>query len=65
MTILAVLFSLYVLSIGPMWWAWYSGMYVDTESNYWVIALYEPLHLACGIEWVNRIIAAYIAWWNL
>lgn len=48
-----------------MWWMWYSGMYVDTQTNYWVIALYEPLHVACGVEWVNTIIATYIEWWNL
>ena len=62
---LAVLLALYVLSIGPMWWVWYSGMYVETESNYWVIAIYEPLRQACRIEWVDSVVTGYIEWWNL
>ena len=62
---LAVLTTLYVLSIGPMWWVWYSGMYVSTESNYLVIVFYEPLRLACHIEWIDRIVTAYIEWWIL
>lgn len=60
-----VLLTFYVLSIGPMWWAWYSGMYVSTEANYWIIAFYEPLRLVCQIDWVNSVVMAYIEWWNL
>ncbi len=60
-----LLLTLYVLSIGPMWWVWYSGMYVETETNYWVIAIYEPLRQACRIEWVNSLVTSYIEWWNL
>jgi hypothetical protein len=63
--LLVILLTLYVLSIGPMWWAWYSGMYVSTENNYWVIAFYEPLRVACHIEWINDIVTAYIEWWIL
>lgn len=63
--VLAVLLTLYVLSIGPMWWAWYSGMYVSTEADYWVIAFYEPLRIACQIEWIDSLVTAYIEWWNL
>lgn len=63
--LLAILLTLYVLSIGPMWWAWYSGMYVSTDANYWVIAFYEPLRVACHIEWINTIVTAYIEWWIL
>ncbi len=62
---LVVFLSLYVLSIGPMWWAWYIGMYVDPESNYWVIAAYEPLREACRIEFINDIVTGYIEWWIL
>lgn len=62
---LLVLLTLYVLSIGPMWWAWYSGMYVSTEADYWVIAFYEPLRLACQFEWIDSVVTAYIEWWNL
>lgn len=60
-----VFLLLYVLSIGPMWWVWYSGMYVDTEENYWVIAIYEPLRQTCRIQWMNSIVTSYIEWWNL
>lgn len=60
-----VFLLLYVLSIGPMWWVWYSGMYVETETNYWVIAIYEPLRQACRIGWVNSAVTSYIEWWNL
>ncbi len=63
--VLAIFTTLYVLSIGPMWWTWYSGMYVSTQSDYWVIAFYEPLRLACHIEWIDRIVTAYIEWWIL
>lgn len=63
--LLTILLTLYVLSIGPMWWSWFSGMYLATESNYWVIAFYEPLRLACQIEVVNSVVTAYIEWWNL
>ncbi len=60
-----VLLTVYVLSIGPMWWAWYSGTFVSTEANYWIIAVYEPLRLACNVDWINAIVTAYIEWWNL
>lgn len=63
--VLTVLLTLYVLSIGPMWWAWYSGMYVSTSSDYWVIAFYEPLRMACQIEWIDSIVTACIECWNL
>ena len=64
--VLTVLLTLYVLSIGPMWWVWYSGMYVSTSADYWVIAFYEPLRLACQqIEWSDSFVRAYIEWWNL
>ena len=62
---LAVLTTLYVLSIGPMWWQWYDGMYVSTEGNYWVIVFYAPLRLACHIDWIDRLVTAYIEWWIL
>ena len=62
---LTVLLTLYLLSIGPMWWVWYSGMYVSTSADYWVIAFYEPLRVACRIEWIDSVVTAYIEWWNL
>lgn len=60
-----IFLTFYFLSIGPMWWVWYSGMYVSTEANYWVIAFYEPLRLACEIDAVNSAVVAYVEWWNL
>lgn len=65
LVVLSVLLTLYVLSIGPMWWAWYSGMYVSTQADYWVIAFYEPLRMACQFEWIDSIVRAYIECWNL
>lgn len=65
LVLLIALLTLYVLSIGPMWWAWYSGMYVSTEQDYWVIAFYEPLRVACEFEWIDSVVTAYIEWWNL
>lgn len=65
LVVLLVLLTLYVLSIGPMWWAWYSGMYVSTVADYWIIAFYEPLRLACQIEWIDSLVTGYIEWWNL
>lgn len=61
----SILLTLYVLSIGPMWWVWYSGMYVSTKSDYWVIVFYEPLRLACQFEWIDTLVTAYIEWWIL
>ena len=62
---LMVCLTLYVLSIGPMYWRWYSGMYVSTEGDYWVIAFYEPLRRVCQNQWFNSIVTAYIEWWIL
>ena len=53
--------SLYVFSIGPMFWKWYEAEYFGTSPLLRVF--YAPLRLACGIpvveDWLNR----YINWW--
>lgn len=38
---------IYVLSIGPLYWQWYAGKYVNGPSV--IAALYEPLWQLCGI----------------
>jgi hypothetical protein len=61
---MGVLFGLYVLSIGPMYWRWYSGKF-GNGSEY-VAAFYEPLWVLCiqfpmlG-EWVD----GYVWLWNM
>ena len=42
---MTLLFGLYVLSIGPMYWRWYSSKFI-TSSPY-VAAFYEPLWILC------------------
>jgi len=37
---------LYILSIGPMFWQWYGGR--NLESNSLVAAFYEPLYRIAG-----------------
>jgi hypothetical protein len=36
-----------MLSIGPVYWRWYSGKYVDGPTI--LSAFYEPLWRLCGI----------------
>jgi len=59
---LIILFGLYVLSIGPMYWIWIEAKYVD--GSYIVAAFYEPLWRLCGLipflgDWVNW----YVSFW--
>jgi hypothetical protein len=58
-----LVWALYTLSIGPMFWTWYGAVYVGGPR--WVVAFYAPLQLACRAvpsygEWVEN----YIWWWN-
>ena len=57
--IFTVLFVLYVLSIGPMFWTWYESKYLN--ANPWVALFYEPLLFLTAIPFIN----AYINWWIL
>ena len=61
--LLAVVWVLYALSIGPMYWTWYSASYIRGPS--WVPALYGPLqfvgeHVPVFGRWIDD----YIWWWN-
>lgn len=51
-----ILFSLYTLSIGPMFWTWYEAKYLD--GSFWVAAFYEPLLILADLippfgDWLN------------
>lgn len=41
-----IFLGLYVLSIGPMFWHWYDGRNMETNSP--VAFFYEPLYLLAG-----------------
>lgn len=41
-----IFFALYVLSIGPMYWQWYAGR--NLGSNSLIAAFYEPLYQLAG-----------------
>jgi hypothetical protein len=59
-----LLFSVYTLSIGPMFWTWYSAMYLD--GPVWVAKLYLPLVIACEvIPPFGWLVNQYINWWIL
>ncbi|GIX03448.1 MAG: hypothetical protein KatS3mg113_0454 [Planctomycetaceae bacterium] len=61
---LVVYLTLYVLSIGPMFWTWYEGMYLDGPA--WVVAFYTPLLYVCDRwEWLSWAVNTYINWWIL
>lgn len=44
---LAACLVVYVLSIGPLYWQWYSSMYLNGPSFY--AKLYYPLYLLAGL----------------
>lgn len=57
-----IVLSLYVLSIGPLYWQWYSAKFVDGPTV--LAAFYEPLFWAANFiplfgEWLDH----YIRWW--
>ena len=59
-----IMFGIYVLSIGPMYWTWVRAKHV--EGNFFVAAFYEPLWRICEFipplrEWLNW----YVRLWNL
>lgn len=66
---MAVLFGLYVLSIGPMFWMWHSGKF---GNGYRIVAAFyeplfrlanidDPLHIGETIgEWLNYYIGLWI-----
>ncbi len=44
---LTICWVVYVLSIGPLYWQWYMGKYVNGPTV--IAALYEPLWQLCGL----------------
>lgn len=59
----ALIWLIYTLSIGPMFWTWFSAAYVG--GPYWVIAFYSPLQLACEyVPYYGDLVENYIWWWN-
>lgn len=59
---LLILFALYVLSIGPMYWRWFSAKYVNGPAL--LAAFYEPLWILAGWcpplgAWINW----YVRFW--
>ena len=58
-----VFLTLYVLSIGPMFWYWYEAEYLGGSE--WILVLYQPLRYATQIPLFEDLINNYINWWNL
>ena len=60
---LAVFAVLYVLSIGPMFWYWYDGLYA--RGSWFAVAFYEPLRIACRVEVIGEFVNWYVDLWTL
>jgi hypothetical protein len=60
---LAIVWVLYTLSIGPMFWTWFGARFVD--GPYWVLAFYSPLQYVCEcVPVYGDLVENYIWWWN-
>ena len=58
-----VLFGFYVLSIGPMYWQWYSAKFVNGSP--YVAAFYEPLWaLSHWVPWFGEWLDFYVQLWT-
>jgi len=57
-----ILFSLYVLSIGPLYWQWVDAKYASGST--WLAAFYEPLYLL-GELWplFGKCVNWYLTFW--
>ena len=55
--------SLYVASIGPMFWYWYEANHLGGMEP--IYAFYYPLLMLCEIEWIRDLVNAYIRFWIL
>jgi hypothetical protein len=54
---------IYTLSIGPMYWTWFAARYID--GSYWIIAFYAPLQAACEyVPYYGDWVEGFIWWWN-
>jgi hypothetical protein len=57
-----LLFCLYVLALGPLYWEWFAGKYL--RGSILLAAFYEPLWLlANSVPWLGRIINWYLCLW--
>ena len=55
---------IYILALGPLYWQWYAGKYVNGPTV--IAAIYEPLWLLCG--WctpLGRLVNWYVSCWIL
>lgn len=60
---MSILFGFYVLSIGPMYWPWYSGTYGNGSE--FVSKLYLPLWVLCvKFPWFGDWVDRYVWMWN-
>ena len=59
---MTVLFGLYVLSIGPMYWYWYFGKFGN--GSLIVAAFYEPLFLMANQDDSLNLSQAFGEWLN-
>lgn len=59
-----ILSTLYVLSIGPMYWHWYDAQHTGQGSRL-VILFYTPLAIACdNIEPLDKWVQWYLGLWT-
>jgi hypothetical protein len=57
-----LIFCLYVLALGPLYWEWFAGKYL--RGSMLLAAFYEPLWvLANSVPWLGRIINWYLWLW--
>lgn len=63
----AIYLTLYVLSIGPMFWRWHTASHMADPSltDSLVLHFYNPLLFACDIPFIRDLVNAYIDWWIL
>lgn len=61
---LVLFWTVYTLSIGPLFWAWFESVYL--EGSPLIFAFYLPLLLTCEfIPWWGWIVNAYVNLWIL
>jgi len=58
---LAVIFVLYTLSIGPMYWRWYESMYLNGPE--YIARLYYPLYLMSAFKPFGEFLNWYVDLW--
>lgn len=60
---MVALFLCYILSIGPMYWHWYSGKFVNGSQT--IAAFYEPLwQLSHRYPWFGQWVDHYVRLWQ-